>query len=116
MRLYAAYFEFAFYTGMRPSEIAALRWDEVDKQKRLANVCRIVADYKIEERTKTRNERQVMLNSRAMHAIEVAEQIAEQRAKQSRRKQAKSPYVFPPTKNSSSSSNPASPTNTSRRH
>lgn len=99
MRIYAAYFEFAFYTGMRPSEIAALRWDEVDKQKRLANVCRIVADYKIEERTKTRNERQVMLNSRAMHAIEVAEQIAEQRAKHSRRKQAKSPYVFPPTKN-----------------
>ncbi|MHA6787432.1 site-specific integrase [Pseudomonas bijieensis] len=99
MRVYAAYFEFAFYTGMRPSEIAALRWDEVDKQERLATVCRIVADYKIEERTKTRNERQVMLNSRAMHAIEVAEQIAEQRAKQSRRKQAKSPYVFPPTKN-----------------
>lgn len=99
MRVYAAYFEFAFYTGMRPSEIAALRWDEVDKQKRLATVCRIVADYKIEERTKTRNERQVMLNSRAMYAIEVAEQIAEQRAKQSRRKQAKSPYVFPPTKN-----------------
>jgi integrase len=40
-----------------------------------------------------------MLNSRAMRAIEVAEQIAEQRAKQSRRKQPKSPYVFPPTKN-----------------
>jgi len=99
MQIYAAYFEFAFYTGMRPSEIAALRWDEVDKKKRLANVCRIVADYKIEERTKTRNERQVMLNSRAMHAIAVAEQIAEQRAKQSRRKQGRSPYVFPPTKN-----------------
>lgn len=99
MRVYAAYFEFAFYTGMRPSEIAALRWGEVDKDKRLANVCRIVADYKIEERTKTRNERQVMLNSRALHAVQVAEQIAEQRAKQSRRKHAKSPYVFPPTKN-----------------
>jgi integrase len=84
---------------MRPREIAALRWDEVDKKRRLANVCRIVADYQIEERTKTRNERQVMLNSRAMHAIEVAEVIAEQRAKQRRKKQAKSPYVFPPTKN-----------------
>ncbi|XXF24816.1 tyrosine-type recombinase/integrase [Pseudomonas sp. D1-1] len=99
MRIYAAYFEFAFYTGMRPSEIAALRWGEIDKDKRLANVCRIVADYKIEERTKTRNERQVMLNSRALHALQVAEHIAEQRAKQSRRKQPKSPYVFPPTKN-----------------
>lgn len=53
MRIYAADFEFAFYTGMRPSEIAALRWEEVDKEKRLVNVCRIVANYKIEKRTKT---------------------------------------------------------------
>jgi len=99
MRVYAAYFEFAFYTGMRPSELAALRWDEVDKEQRLVNVCRIVADYRIEERTKTRNGRQVMLNSRALHAIEEAERVAKQRAKQSRRKQAESPFVFPPTKN-----------------
>ena len=99
MRIYAAYFEFAFYTGMRPSEMAALRWEEVDKDKRLVNVCRIVADYKIEERTKTRTIRQVMLNSRALHAIEQAERMAKQRTQQSRRKQAKSPFVFPPTKN-----------------
>ncbi|MGX0889016.1 integrase [Pseudomonas sp. ADAK2 TE3594] len=99
MRIYAAYFEFAFYTGMRPSEMAALRWEEVDKEKRLVNVCRIVADYKIEERTKTRTIRQVMLNSRALHAIDQAERMAKQRTQQSRRKQAKSPFVFPPTKN-----------------
>ncbi|KNH29177.1 integrase [Pseudomonas syringae] len=99
MRIYAAYFEFAFYTGMRPSEMAALRWEEVDQEKRLVNVCRIVADYKIEERTKTRNTRQVMLNSRALHAIEEAERVAKQRTQQSRRKQAESPFVFPPTKN-----------------
>lgn len=99
MRIYAAYFEFAFYTGMRPSEMAALRREEVDKEKRLVNVCRIVADYKIEERTKTRNIRQVMLNSRALHAIEQAERMAKIRAQQSRRKQAESPFVFPPTKN-----------------
>ncbi|MFJ2358522.1 tyrosine-type recombinase/integrase [Pseudomonas fluorescens] len=65
---------------MRPSEIAVLRWEEVDKEKRLVNVCRIVADYKIEERTKTRNVRQVMLNSRALHAFEQAELEAQQRA------------------------------------
>ncbi|WP_277761312.1 tyrosine-type recombinase/integrase [Pseudomonas sp. A34-9] len=99
MRIYAAYFEFAFYTDMRPSEIAALRWEEVDKEKRLVNVCRIVADYKIEERTKTRNGRQVMLNSRALHAIKQAELVAQQRASQSRRKRTESGYVFPPTKN-----------------
>ncbi|WP_163018204.1 site-specific integrase, partial [Pseudomonas viridiflava] len=44
LSVYAAYFEFAFYTGMRPGEIAALRWDEVDMDKRLAHVCRIVVD------------------------------------------------------------------------
>ncbi|PWE41370.1 tyrosine-type recombinase/integrase [Pseudomonas prosekii] len=99
MRIYAAYFEFAFYTGMRPSEMAALRWDEVDKEQRLVNVCRIVADYKIEERTKTRNGRQVMLNSRALHAIAEAKGVAQQRVTQSRRKQGESPFVFPPTKN-----------------
>ncbi|MGE8187901.1 hypothetical protein [Pseudomonas sp. NPDC086278] len=30
MQVYAAYFEFAFYTDMRPGEIAALRWEEVN--------------------------------------------------------------------------------------
>lgn len=99
MRVYAAYFEFAFYTGMRPGEIAALRWDEVDSEGRVANVCRIVADYKIEERTKTRETRRVMLNSRALNVIEVAKGVAELRAKQSRRQHKQSPYVFPPTKN-----------------
>jgi integrase len=99
MQVYAAYFEFAFYTGMRPGEIAALRWEEVDSDARVANVCRIVADYKIEERTKTRETRRVMLNSRALNAIEVAKGVAELRAKQSRRQHKQSPYVFPPTKN-----------------
>lgn len=73
MRIYAADFEFAFYTGMRPSEIAALRWEEVDKEKRLVNVCRIVANYKIEKHTKTWNLHQVVLNIRALHALEQAE-------------------------------------------
>lgn len=99
MRIYAAYFEFAFYTGMRPGEIAALRWDEVDTEARVANVCRIVVDYKIEERTKTRETRRVMLNSRALNAIEAAKDVANLRAKQSRRTHKLSPYVFPPTKN-----------------
>lgn len=98
-RIYAAYFEFAFYTGMRPGEIAALRWDEVDEEKRVATVCRIVADYKIEERTKTRSSRQVMLNSRALNALEEAKKIAVLRKKQSRRTHPVSAYVFPPSRN-----------------
>lgn len=98
MRIYAAYFEFSFFTGMRPSEIAALRWDEVDHEKRVAHVCRIVADYKVQERTKTKNNRLVMLNTRAMHALEEAKAVAAIRAKQ-RREHPQSPYIFPPTKN-----------------
>ena len=71
-RICAAYFEFAFYSGMRTGEIAALRWEEVDLQKRVAHVCRIVVDGEAEERTKTKYARTVMLNSRALKALEQA--------------------------------------------
>ncbi len=96
-RIYAAYFEFAFYSGMRTGELAALRWEEVDQQKRVAHVCRIVVDGEIEERTKTKYARTVMLNSRALKALEQARQIAESRATQRRRASKESPYVFPPS-------------------
>lgn len=96
-RIYAAYFEFAFYSGMRTGEIAALRWGEVDLQKRVAHVCRIVVDGEVEERTKTKYARTVMLNSRALKALEQAKKIAETRATQRRRIKKESPYVFPPS-------------------
>jgi integrase len=31
--IYAAYFEFAFFSGMRPSEMLALRWSDIDDRK-----------------------------------------------------------------------------------
>lgn len=99
MAIYAAYFEFAFYTGMRPGEIAALRWDEVDEQNRTAHVCRIVVDYEIQERTKTKEDRLVKLNSRAVHALETARTVQRLRAKQLGRLHPASPYVFPPSRN-----------------
>lgn len=99
MRIYAAYFEFAFFSGMRPGEIYALRWDELDLTKRFAHVCRTVASGKIAERTKTRVSRLVMLNSRALHALEVAREVRTFRARQ-RRMFPDSPFVFPPAKNS----------------
>ncbi|RJG13472.1 hypothetical protein D3879_09560 [Pseudomonas cavernicola] len=83
---------------MRPSEIAALRWDEVDKAKRVAHVCRIVVDHKVQKRAKTKTNRLVMLNSRALHALDEAKAVASIRAKQ-RRSFPQSPYVFPLTKN-----------------
>ena len=96
---YAAYFEFAFYTGMRPGEIAALRWEEIDLEAKTAHVCRIVVDGKIEERTKTKSDRTVMLTSRAMNALKMARMVADVRSKQ-KRMHKNSPYVFPPTRTS----------------
>lgn len=95
--IFAAYFEFAFYSGMRTGEIAALRWDEVDMQARTAHVCRIVVDRKVEERTKTKYARTVMLNSRAINALQRARVIADERLMQHRRIKQESQYVFPPS-------------------
>ncbi|WP_253277061.1 tyrosine-type recombinase/integrase [Pseudomonas fluorescens] len=100
LQMYAPYFEFAFYTGMRTGEIAGLRWDEVDRNKRIAHICRIVVDGKIEERTKTRNTRAVMLNSRALHALEKMEELTARRvarAVKGHRPVRPSDHVFSPT-------------------
>lgn len=97
LQIYAAYFEFAFYSGMRTGEMMALRWDEVDMAERTAHVCRIVVGGKVEERTKTKYARVVMLNSRALSALADARMIADARAVQRRRKVVASPYVFHPS-------------------
>jgi len=97
--IYAAFFEFVFFTGLRLSEAAALRWEAVDLEKKTVHVRRTVALGVIEERTKTGRDRFVLLNSRAIHAIEFAKKYAERRlAGQGRIKNM--PYVFPPSKNS----------------
>lgn len=62
-------------------------------------MCRIVADDKIEERTKTHGSRQVMLNSRALNALVEARKILVLRKKQCRRTHPESAYVFPPSRN-----------------
>ncbi|WP_339483234.1 tyrosine-type recombinase/integrase [Pseudomonas sivasensis] len=97
VRIFAAYFEFAFFSGMRTGEIAALRWDEIDMEARTAHVCRIVVDGEVEERTKTNYARTVMLNSRALNALRQAKQVADDRLLQRRRIKTKSQYVFPPS-------------------
>jgi len=95
--IYAAFFEFAFFTGMRPQEIIALRWDAVDKVKRQVHVCRAIAQGVIKERTKTKKNRHVLLNDRALHALEFAEKYAERR-KAGSGSIKDFPYVFPPSK------------------
>ncbi|PXX51546.1 integrase [Pseudomonas sp. LAMO17WK12:I10] len=108
-QIYAAYFEFAFYTGMRTGELLALRWDEIDLQKRTAHVCRIVVKGKIKERTKTKYARTVMLNSRAMHALTRAKEIADQRAGDRGRVKKSSPFVFQPSGGSDFMRGPSTP-------
>lgn len=97
-QIYAAFFEFMFFTGLRLSEGLALRWDAVDSMKKTAHVRRTVALGVVEERTKTGRDRFVLLNDRALHALEFAKQYAERR-KQGKGQFNESPFVFPPGKN-----------------
>lgn len=93
-QLFGAYFELAFYTGMRPAEIAALRWDEIDLEKRVAYVCRIIADGKVAERVKNKKPRFVLLNDRALHALSEARRLEAERTRRELRF-ASTPFVFP---------------------
>lgn len=96
--IYAAFFEFVFYTGMRLSEALAMRWDEIDEKKKTAHVCRGVALGEVVERTKTGGDRFVLLNPRALHALDFAKKYAERR-KKGKGKVLETPYIFPPSKN-----------------
>ena len=71
---------------MRPGEAMALRWSEVDSRSRRAKVCRIRLYGKIKERTKTKVSREVLLNDRAVQALEKARLLTA----------ARSDYVFAP--------------------
>ena len=78
--IYATYFGFCFYTGMRPSEVMALRWSEIDRRGKATNVCRIQIRGMIQDRTKTKRIRKVLLNDRALHALEKARPLTEARS------------------------------------
>ena len=69
-----AYFTFAFFTGMRPEEIIALRWSDIDFQDETARVRR-ARTFKGSERdgSKTHAERDVDLVGKAMEAIRMME-------------------------------------------
>lgn len=87
-RIYAAYFEFSFFTGMRPGEIRGLKWSEVDTEKRRVHVCRGIVKGQYVERLKTKYVRDVLLNERALNAIKVAQSLAKPGAE----------FVFTPAK------------------
>ncbi|MCU9947560.1 site-specific integrase [Pseudomonas sp. PDM13] len=87
LRIYAAYFEFALFTGMRPGEIMGLRWDEVDEVAGTVHVCRLVVDGEIVVRVKTKKNRFVLLNDRARNALREAAVLTRHRSR----------HVFAPT-------------------
>ncbi|MCU9949809.1 site-specific integrase [Pseudomonas sp. PDM13] len=97
--IYAALYEFMFYSGLRIGEAIALQWDAVELQKRTVRVFRVVALGEVEERTKTHKDRTVLLNDRAIHALEFALAYAERR-KMGEGRIKETPFVFPPSKNS----------------
>lgn len=65
-----AYFQFAFYTGMRPEELIALQWCDIDWNHKVARVRR-VRTFRGSERdgSKTHAERDVDLVSAAIAAL-----------------------------------------------
>lgn len=85
-RIYACYFELAFFTGMRPGELLALKWAEVDFKGRSVHVCRVQVDGVIYERVKTKVDRHVLLVDRALHALREAKPLT----------MARSEFVFAP--------------------
>lgn len=62
-------YEFAFFTGLRPSEMIALRWAHVDLKRGELLIQAAVTRSK-EKGTKTGDERTVELNARARAALE----------------------------------------------
>ena len=67
-----AYFTFAFFTGMRPEELIALQWGDIDFNLNLARVQR-VRTFRGSERdgTKTGNGRDVYLLDQALNALKI---------------------------------------------
>jgi integrase len=65
-----AYFRFAFFTGLRPEELIALRWEDVDEAAQIVRVQR-VRTFKGSERdgSKTHAERDVELVPEALAAL-----------------------------------------------
>lgn len=66
----AAYFEFAFYTGLRPEEMIALHWADTDFKHKSCRISR-VKTFRGQERegSKTNSERGVHLVAAAIEAL-----------------------------------------------
>ncbi|WP_236183304.1 site-specific integrase [Pseudomonas juntendi] len=97
-QIYAAFFEFCFFTGVRPGEAMGLKWEDIDVDQRSATVRRIIVNRAPQERTKTKHHRVVLLNERALNAINQAQRMATLRRMASKSAHPTSPFVFQPSK------------------
>lgn len=64
------YIEFRFFTGARPSELAALKWPNVDLRSGYFLIEETIVETLAKDRTKTFQTRKVLLNSRSRVALE----------------------------------------------
>jgi integrase len=62
-------YQLAFYTGMRPSEIIALQWSDIDMKKRRLTVSHVRVYGEDKARTKTGYNRTIDLNAKAHEAL-----------------------------------------------
>jgi integrase len=67
--IYHNYFELAFFTGLRTSELIALKWGDIDWQRRTLTVQRAKVRRELKG-TKTAVVREVELHSRALDALQ----------------------------------------------
>lgn len=70
-----AYFEVMFFTGMRPEEAIALRWDDVDLERRVLHVRRAKTAGEVKA-LKTYHARHVDLVTRAVQALTVMQALS----------------------------------------
>jgi len=78
------YFEFAFFSGLRPSELISLKWSDVNLQARKVSVRSATTRSKEKPWTKTGKRRTLELTARARAALERQQSIS----------RSVSPYVF----------------------
>lgn len=77
-RIYAIYAQFAFWTGMRTSEMLALTWNDIDWNRGVAMVNKAMIRGQINKQTKTKRSREVFLNDHALAALEEAKALTYQ--------------------------------------